>query len=169
MQDINLQETKKGILTTAQFHHTCFVVNDVDKAAQQLADSMGLQWNLWTVEPVTSTVHGQDVPFSLRVALAQVGESTLEITAPLTGSSIYAEHLQAHGEGCHHTCVTYATFEELYEARDEMLKQGRVMLQSASLGAACEFFYFDIPEIGAILELLYVDMGLFPPPEKVIG
>lgn len=53
------------------------------------------------------------------------------------------------------------------KARDEMVKQGRKILQSASLGDAGEFYYFDIAEMGAVLELLFIRE--LPPPEKTIG
>ena len=157
------------VLNTAQLHHTAFVVHDIEKSAKNLAESMGLQWNVWTIEPASSTVHGQDMNFTFRVALAAIGDSNFEIIMPLTGHNIYVEHLNAHGEGFHHACVTYGTLKELHQARDSMLKQGRTMLQSASLGDAGEFYYFEIAETGSILELLYLDAHGLPAPEQTIG
>ena len=142
---------------------------EILSTAQQLADSMGIQWGVWTVEPASSTIHGQAAPFTFYVALAQVGDAFYEIIQPLTGDSIYLEHLNSHGEGFHHTCVTYGSLEDLRQARDDMLKQGREMLQSASMGEAGEFYYFAIPETGSILEVLYLDPESFPPTEKTIG
>jgi hypothetical protein len=52
-------------------------------------------------------------------------------------------------------------------AKAELVKQDRELVQSGSLGDAAEFAYFMIPEIGSILELLY--LGELPPPEKTIG
>jgi len=156
-----------GVVNAATLHHTAFIVNDLEKSAQALTDSLGLQWKLWTIKPVATTVHGQEVPFSFRVAIAQVGDSYYELITPHTGDSIYVEHLKTHGEGFHHTCVTYASFAGLYKARDEMLRQGRKILQSASLGNVGEFYCFDIAEMGAVLELLFIRE--LPPPEKIIG
>ena len=156
-----------GVVNTATLHHTAFIVNDVEKSAQGLADSMGLRWKLWTIQPVATMVRGQEIPFSFRVAIAQAGDSYYELVTPLTGDSVYVEHLKSKGEGFHHTCVTYASFAALYKARDEMLKQGRKILQSASLGNVGEFYYFDMVEMGAVLELLFIKD--LPPPEKIIG
>jgi hypothetical protein len=161
------KETKMGVADTGTLHHTCFVVNDIEKAAEALAASLSVKWNLWTIEPIASTVHGREVPFSFRVALAQVGDSSLELIAPLSGESAYAEHLKSKGEGFHHTCIAYASREAMQEAKDELLKQDREMIQSASLGELGEFCYFDITETGAFLELLYLKE--LPPPETTIG
>ena len=156
-----------GVVNSATFHHTAFIVNDLEKSAYALADSMGLQWKLWTIKPVATMVRGQEVPFSFRVAIAQVGDSYYELITPHTGDSVYVEHLKSNGEGFHHTCITFASFAALYKARDAMLRQGRKILQSASLGDAGEFYYFDMVEMGAVLELLFIRE--LPPPEKIIG
>ena len=41
------------------------------------------------------------------------------------------------------------------------------MVQSGDLGELGELCYYDIPEIGSLIELLYVTE--LPPPEKAIG
>lgn len=151
------------------FHHTAFVVNDIEKVAEELAKSLSITWHLWTVEPETATVRGQeqDIPFTFRVAFGQVGDGSYELIEPHTGESLYDEHLKVKGEGYHHTCIAYPSLEALHEARDELLKQGREMIQSAITGKT-EFYYFEIAEIGSILEVLYLEYPL-PPPEKTIG
>ncbi len=156
-----------GVANKGTLHHTAFIVSDIEKSAQALADSLSIQWNLWTIEPIASTVHGRDVPFTFRAAIAQVGDSNLELVAPHTGESVYVNHLKTKGEGFHHTCVAYPSFDALIAARDELLKQGRTMIQSASLGDIGAFYYFDMIETGAVLELLYLKALL--PPEKTIG
>ena len=156
-----------GVADSGTLHHTCFVVNDIEKAAEALSDSLSVKWSLWTIEPANSTVHGREVPFSFRVALAQVGDSSYELIAPLSGESVYAEHLKSKGEGFHHTCIAYDSLEDMRKAKDELMKQGREMIQSASLGELGEFCYFDITESSAVTELLYLKE--LPPPEKTIG
>ncbi|MBV9945196.1 MAG: hypothetical protein JO262_23940, partial [Solirubrobacterales bacterium] len=46
-------------------------------------------------------------------------------------------------------------------------RQGRTVVQSGNLGDVGEFCYYHIPEIGSLIELLYVSE--LPPPEKAIG
>jgi hypothetical protein len=157
-----------AVADSGTLHHTCFVVHDLEKAAKALADSLGISWNVWTIEPESSTVRGRDVPFSFKVALAQVGGAAYELIEPHTGESVYVEHLASKGEGFHHTCIAYGTREAIQQAKDELSRQGREMIQSGSLGELGEFCYFDIPETGAVLELLFLS-GELPPPEKTIG
>ena len=152
----------------ATLHHVGFVVHDVEKTARDLADSLGIgPWGVSTIEPATTTVRGRDVPFTFRIAIAPVGDSHYELVAPLTGDSLYVEHLERHGEGFHHTCFTYPTHEALLETKAQLTRQGRELVQGGAFGDAGEFCYFEIAELGSILELLW--LAEFGPPEKTIG
>jgi hypothetical protein len=103
------------------------------------------------------------LPHRVRVC----GGLELRVASAHEGESIYVGHLEANGEGFHHTCVAYPSREAMREAKAELVRQGREMVQSADMGELGEFCYFDIPEMGALLELLYVTE--LPPPEKTIG
>jgi hypothetical protein len=156
-----------GVGDTGSLHHTCWVVNDLEQAAQSLANSLSIQWGVWTIEPAGCTVHGEDVPYTFRLAVARVGDSNMELIEPLEGLSVYVEHLQSKGEGFHHTCIIYPTREAMRAARDELASQGREMIQSGDLGEAGEFYYFHMPEHDAALEVLY--LSELPAPEMTIG
>jgi hypothetical protein len=156
-----------GVIDSGTLHHTCFVVNDLEKSAQELADSLAMKWNIWTIEPVDTTIRGQRTPFSFRVAIGQVGDSNYELIQPLSEHSHYSEHLRTNGEGFHHTCLAYPSREAMRAAKNELVKQGREMIASASLGELGEFCYFDVPGAGGALELLYLKE--LPPPLKTIG
>jgi methylmalonyl-CoA/ethylmalonyl-CoA epimerase len=154
----------------AALHHTCFLVRDSEGTAQALSDSLGIgPWNVWTIEPAECRVHGEESPFSFRVALATVGGGTFELITPHTGRSVYDAHLEKHGEGFHHTCLVYPTLEAVREAKAELLRQGRELIQEASAGDVFDFGFFAFPEIGSMVELLYLDAAQLPPPELVIG
>lgn len=155
-----------GVGDTGSLHHTSWVVRDLEETAMKLARDLAIEWNVWTIEPEASTVHGEDVRFSFRVAIAQVGDCNLELVQPLEGRSVYVEHLEAHGEGFHHTCLFYPSRDSMRQARDDLAGQGRDMIQSADLGDLGEFCYFHLPEIDSILEVLY--LSELPPPESTI-
>jgi methylmalonyl-CoA/ethylmalonyl-CoA epimerase len=158
-----------NVPTPAALHHTCFLVRDLEGAAQALTDSLGIgPWNIWTIEPAECRVHGSESPFSFRVALATVGGGTFELITPLTGRSVYDEHLEKHGEGYHHTCLVYPSIGAVREAKAELLRQGREMIQEASTGNVFDFGYFLFPEIGSTVELLFLDAAQLPAPEAVI-
>jgi len=159
-------------MTTAipvAFHHTCFLVRDLEGTAQRLADALGIgPWNIWTITPAESWVHGQASPFSFRVALATVGGGTFELVTPHSGRSVFEGHLEKHGEGFHHTCLVYSSLEAVREAKAELLRQGRDLVQEASGGDVFAFAYFRFPEIGSLVEVLYLDPAKLPAPEAVI-
>jgi hypothetical protein len=113
-------------------------------------------------------VRGQVSPFSFRVALATVGGGTFELVSPHSGRSVYEEHLEAHGEGFHHTCLVYPSLEAVREAKAELQRQGRELVQEASSGDVFDFGYFRFPEIGSLIEVLFLDPAKLPAPEAVI-
>lgn len=150
-------------------HHTCFLVRDLEGTAQQLSDALGIgPWNIWTITPTECRVHGQVSPFSFRVALATVGGGTFELVTPHSGRSVYEEHLEKNGEGFHHTCLVYPSLEAVREAKAELQRQGREMVQEASGGDVFDFGYFRFPEIGSLVEILYLDPAKLPAPDAVI-
>jgi hypothetical protein len=153
--------------TDATLHHTSFVVRDIEKAAKALRQSLGIgPWNCWTIAPDECTVRGQDVKYSFKVALAQIGGSSYELIEPDTGESVYVEHLAQRGEGFHHTCIGFATHQAMLSAKARLISEGREMVQTGRMGGIGEFCYFEIAETGSLVELMY--LGELPPPEKTI-
>ena len=166
------RSTMEGIVTRplpAALHHTCFVVRDLEGAARALSDSLGIgPWNIWTIEPAETRIRGVPVTMSFRVALPELGGGSYELITPHSGQSGYVEHLDRQGEGFHHTCLVYPTLEAVREAKAMLLEQGREMLQEGSGGEVFDFAYFDFPEIGSPIEVLFLDAAQLPPPEAVI-
>ena len=154
----------------AAIHHSSFLVRDLEGTAQRLSDTLGIgPWNIWTIEPADCKVRGRESPFSFRVALATVGGGTYELITPHSGRTIYDEHLEQHGEGFHHSCLFYPNLEAVRQAKAELLRQGRELVQEGTGGDVFEFGYFHIPEIGSLVEVLYLDPSKLPAPEAVIG
>jgi hypothetical protein len=155
------------VTESGTIHHVGVVVRDVEKSARALEASGIGPWAIWTIAPASTIVHGKEVPFTFRVAFAEVGGANFELIGPVEGDSIYVDFLQTHGEGLHHTCVAYASREALHAAKAELTRQGREMVQSADMGELGEFCYFEMPELRSLLELLYVTE--LPPPETTVG
>ncbi len=153
----------------AAFHHTCFLVRDLEGTARKLSAALGIgPWNLWTIEPAECRVRGKDSPFSFRVAMTTVGGATFELLTPHRGRSVFDEQLEQHGDGFHHACLVYPTMAAMREARAELLRQGREIFQEGSAGDVFAFCYVAFPEIGSPIELLYLDGAKLPAPE-VLG
>lgn len=157
-------------IPTAAIHHTGFLVRDLETTAQRLSDTLGIgPWNVFTIAPAECFVRGEPSPFTFRAALATVGGGTFELITPHTGRSIYDDHLEKHGDGFHHTCLVYPTLDAVREAKAELRRQGREIVQEGSAGDVFDFGYVEFPEIGSLVELLYLDASKLPPPDAVIG
>jgi catechol 2,3-dioxygenase-like lactoylglutathione lyase family enzyme len=159
-----------AIPTAATIHHTGFLVRDLEATARRLSDALGIgPWNVWTIAPTVCIVRGEPSPFAFRAALATVGGGTFELITPHTGRSVFDDYLETHGEGFHHTCLVYPTLDSVREAKAEVRRQGREIIQEASAGDIFDFGYVVFPEIASLVELLYLDVSKLPPPEVVIG
>ena len=143
---------------SAPIKQCAIVVNDLDEAVQRW--SQQLRIGPWTAYRLESTrlremrYHGEEVEFSLRHALAWQGELQFELVQPLGGPSIFADHLEAHGEGLHHV-GKYVPDHPAAVA--EVTGQGFTALQSArGFGAEGDgaFAYFQAPGIPLIVELI---------------
>jgi hypothetical protein len=151
------------------FHHTSFLVRDLEATARSLSASLRIgPWAFFTIVPESSRVRGREQPFSFRVALCTVDGGTWELVTPLSGPSVYDEFLAERGDGFHHTCLAYGSLEELRAAKRALLAEGRELLQEASAGDAFEFGYFRFPELGSVVEVLYLDGSKLGAPEKVL-
>ncbi len=155
-----------SVIDCATLHHACFVVRDMDRTARSLAEMLGVSFGVWTITPESCRLRGQDTSITFKVAIAQVGDSHLELLTPVSGQSVYEEHLREHGEGFHHTCLLYPTRAAMEAARDALLRQGRTIIQGGEIGNGGAFYYFDVPGLGPALEVLY--LGELPPPERTI-
>lgn len=153
----------------AAIHHTAFLVRDLEGAARKLSETLGVgPWNIWTIVPAECKVRGKESPFSFRVALATVGGGTWELITPHRGRTIYDEQLEQHGDGFHHTCLFYPGIDAVRQAKAELCRQGLELVQEGTGGDVFEFGYFHIPEIGSLVEVLYLDPTKLPAPDAVI-
>lgn len=118
--------------------------------------AMGIgPWWVGTYAPprLTGTkVRGRDADYSMRLALAWVGQMQWELIEPLDGPSIYKEHLAEHGEGFHHLQLSYRGLA--YDAfAAEMARRGAAPLMEGVYGGS-RFVYFDtVATMGLVTEV----------------
>ena len=74
-------------------------------------------WKIWTLTPenTETTLHGKHVESSFRVAMAKVGEVSIELVEHLEGESTFKEFLEKKGEGLHHVKYTVQNPEKILE------------------------------------------------------
>jgi methylmalonyl-CoA/ethylmalonyl-CoA epimerase len=134
------------------------VVHDLDEAVARWTEQLGIgPWTAYRLEPPRlqdMRYQGEQVEFSLRHALAWQGEVQFELVEPLSGPSIFRDHLERHGEGLHHVGKYVADHPA---AVAQALADGFTPLQSArGFGAEGDgaFAYLMPPGVPMIVELI---------------
>jgi methylmalonyl-CoA/ethylmalonyl-CoA epimerase len=100
------------------------------------------------------TYHGEPASFEFRHALAWQGDVQFEVVQPVSGPSIFADHLERHGPGLHHVGKFVTDHPAAVQA---LLADGFTPLQSArGYGAEGDgaFAYFELPGLDFIVELI---------------
>jgi methylmalonyl-CoA/ethylmalonyl-CoA epimerase len=146
-------------LQTHSVKQIAIVVRDLEASVRAYADLLGVgPWTAYELTPdVLSDMRYHDAPceFALRHALAWKGDVQFELVQPVSGPSIFADHLQEHGEGLHHVGVYVSDHAK---AVAEFTTQGVRCLQSArGFGATGDgaFAYFDTREaLSVVVEVI---------------
>lgn len=141
------------------FRQVALVVHDLEAAVRQWSTTLGIgPWTAYTLAPPRlrdCVYRGERVDFSLRHALAWSGDVQFELVQPLSGPSIFADHLNRHGAGLQHVG---AYVDDHPAAVDAYLRKGFTPLQSArGFGAEGDgaFAYFAPPgSADVVVELI---------------
>jgi methylmalonyl-CoA/ethylmalonyl-CoA epimerase len=141
------------------------VVRDLDAAVARYWSDLGIgPWRIFTIDPANTpgmTLRGRPVEHAFRAALAMVGATQLELIEPGEGPSLYAEHLDEHGEGVHHVAFGVSGLDD---ARARLAESGFPELQGGRTFGSGEYVYVGLPH-GLIAELGRA--GEMPEPDSV--
>ncbi|HLJ58434.1 MAG TPA: VOC family protein [bacterium] len=147
--------------TFGRIGQIALVVRDLDKAMRAYWEILGVgPWRVYTYGPPLvrdMTYRGRKQDYRMRLALAQARDLTLELIQPLSGESLYTEHLQQKGEGLHHVGFVV---DSLTEAIAEAAKLRLPVLQSGrgyGLDGDGGYAYLDTEsQLGMIAELIEI-------------
>jgi catechol 2,3-dioxygenase-like lactoylglutathione lyase family enzyme len=138
-----------------------WVTDDLDATERALSAMFGLA--TWTrlpdirFGPDTCTYRGRPADFVADISLAYSGDLQLELIRPVSGESIYTEHLERHGSGLHHVCVEV---DDLAGAVTAARDAGHEIAQEGSMAdGGMEFAYVDTVAAGAS----YVELAWIGP------
>jgi methylmalonyl-CoA/ethylmalonyl-CoA epimerase len=141
------------------------VVRNLDATMKYYWDTFHIgPWDVYTFSPTAvrdSMVYGMPSTHTYLVALTWLGDVQLELMQPLTGRSIYDEHLERRGEGLHHMKLFSS---DCKAALQRFQAQGIRVIQSGKIDAD-EFYYLDTEKtLGFIMEI--GNNGQIRPPER---
>ena len=143
---------KKNLFTNLS--QVGFIVKDMDKTIAAMKRVFGVMPDVVNnVNPENKKYHGKDGDFDAILALYNFANVQLELIQPVSGESIWQEHLDQHGEGLHHIRFTV---ENQKEAIAYMAAKGIFPSQQGdSLTPNVQWDYFDTEsELGFIVEIL---------------
>lgn len=132
----------------------CTVVREFDATIATLTNKLGIgPFKCWDVKPpalFNRTFRGNPAEWTMRLGVALVGGMQWEVIQPATGPSLYAEHLERHGEGLHHILLeTAGTSHEESVARFEA--QSFPSAQTAMLNIPLQVGPITVPAAPQIL------------------
>ena len=119
------------------------VVRDMDAAMKRHWEAFKIgPWDIYifNAAKVQNYVYrGATATHSCLIAVTWSGDTQLELVQPLTGYSIYDEHLERRGEGLHHIKLYYA---DCHEAVANFTRRGYPVIQSGRFDED-EHYYLD--------------------------
>ena len=125
------------------------VVEDLQDGVDRYRAILGIDpWTVHRFEPpalTDTTYRGEETEYGMWLALAEAGDTTVELIEPTMGPTIYEDYLQAHGEGLHHVAYFGWDAEETEAAIASFEDAGMPVVQSGVYQQS-EFFYLDTRE-----------------------
>ena len=141
------------------------IVRDLEAAMKRHWETCKIgPWDIYQFEPgkvENYTYRGKPATHACLIAIAWSGDTQLELIQPLTGHSIYDEHLERRGEGLHHIKLYYS---DCAQAVRDYAARGYPVLQYGKIDDD-EHYYLDTEkDFGYILEL--GNAGRIRPAER---
>jgi methylmalonyl-CoA/ethylmalonyl-CoA epimerase len=137
-----------------QVIQVAYVTRDIDKAMKHHWEVFGIgPWDVYQFESpkVRDYMYrGKPATHSCLIAVTWRDNVQLELMQPLTGRSIYNEHLETKGEGMHHIKLYYA---DCARAVADFTARGYPVIQSGKFDED-EHYYLDTEkDFGYVIEL----------------
>lgn len=123
------------------------VVRDIEKTMRDYTERLG--WGPWSVfdygPPLLhdTMLRGEPAEFSMIGAEVDVAGLGFELIQPVSGASIYQEHLDRFGEGVQHIAFMQHSIEDSDALKAEWSTAGHDVLMSGRIGDGIEFYYLD--------------------------
>jgi hypothetical protein len=143
--------------TPVKITQIAVVVRDMEQALRDYTENLG--WGPWSVfdykPPLLhhTEVRGEPVEFRMIGAETHLDGIDFELIQPVSGPSIYQEHLDTYGEGVQHIAFMEHSFEDSAAVKKRWAARGARVLMGGRIGDSIEFYYLDTaPMLKFVLE-----------------
>jgi hypothetical protein len=131
-----------------------YVVRDLEDAMRRHWEVFGMgPWHIYTFEPGkvgNYFYRGQPATHTCFIAVTFGDTTQVELIQPISGRSIYDEHLETKGEGLHHVKLFYA---DCAGAVRDFERRGYPVIQCGRIDED-EHYYLDTErDFGSVIEL----------------
>ena len=135
----------------------CVVVKDIEATMKAYTEACGWgPWNVYEYGPPLlhdTQVRGVPVEYSMIGAETTVNGLGFELIQPVSGPSIYQEHLDRYGEGVQHIACMQHSMEDSEKFKQYWADQGSEILMYGRIGESIEFYYLDTqPQLKFVME-----------------
>jgi len=133
--------------TVMKITQIAVVVRDMEQALKTYTETLG--WGPWSVfdykPPLLhhTQVRGEPVEFRMIGAETHLDGLDFELIQPVSGPSIYQEHLDTYGEGVQHIAFMQHSYQDSSLMREHWRANGAEELMSGRIGDSIEFYYLD--------------------------
>ena len=117
--------------------------------------TLGVHFRVFEVNETNSAFSGSSARYRTRFAVAQAGLTTIEIIQPISGKTIYSEHLKSRGPGLHHVAIHV---DPLEDAVKSLSRRGYKKLMEGRIDRLGEFAYFEARDMHTIVEALHLSL-----------
>lgn len=157
-----------------QIGQVSFVAPDLERSTRRFHRFFGVDsFDVYRLDEdrlTESTYKGESVDHAIRIALADVGGTSLELVEPLSGPSIHDDALEATGSGFHH--LACFSFEQPRSIVDALTESGYPPVQTGAFDGTY-YWYFDTRDVmdGLYFEIVTRDRdkpapdAIYPPSE----
>ena len=148
-----------------QIVQVAYVVRDLDASLKRHWEVFGIgPWDiyLFNSSKVRDYMYrGKPATHEALIAVTWQGPIQLEVMQPVSGRSIYDEHLERKGEGLHHIKLYYADCEK---AAAEYVRRGYPVIQSGWCDDDVHYYLDTEKDFGYVIEL--GNAGKIRPAER---
>lgn len=109
--------------------------------------------------PDTCSYRGGPADFVADISLSYAGDTQLELIAPVSGRSIYAEFLDQNGPGLHHICIEACDPDGFDTAVRDAERNGAAVVMAGTMPGGMQFAYVSAENSG----VPYIEIAHIPP------